>query len=127
MTDVDIVERIYEAMAAKDFAALFELVDPSVVVTQDPALPWGGRYEGHEGFAAFGLTLAGAITSAVEVLALFAAGDEVIQYGRTRGTCNGNGAAFDIPEVHRWRLRDGKAVEAHFAIDTPAMLAVLGG
>jgi ketosteroid isomerase-like protein len=37
-----------------------------------------------------------------------------------------NGAAFDIPEVHRWTIRDGKAVAAHFAIDTAAMLDALG-
>jgi hypothetical protein len=38
-----------------------------------------------------------------------------------------NGVAFDIPEVHRWTIRDGKAVAAHFAIDTPAMLQALSG
>jgi ketosteroid isomerase-like protein len=37
-----------------------------------------------------------------------------------------NGATFDIPEVHRWTIRDGKAVAAHFAIDTAAMLEALG-
>ena len=57
---------------------------------------------------------------------MFAADDEVIQCGRTKGTVRANGAAFDIPEVHRWKLRDGKAVEAHFAIDTAAMLEALG-
>ena len=31
----------------------------------------------------------------------------------------------DIPEVHRWTVRDGKAVAAHFAIDTAAMLEAL--
>ena len=35
------------------------------------------------------------------------------------------GVPFDIAEVHCWTIRDGKAVKAHFVIDTPAMLEVL--
>jgi ketosteroid isomerase-like protein len=113
-------------MAARDLARLFELIDPAVVITQDAALPWGGRHSGHQGFAEFGLALSGAIDSAVTTEALFEADGEVIQFGRTRGTVRATGAAFDIPEVHRWTVRDGKVVAAHFAIDTRAMLEALG-
>ena len=127
MDDVEVVRAIYAAMADRDFSRIFELLADDVVVTQDERLPWGGRYVGHDGFATFGLTLTGIIDSAVTIDAVFAADDEVIQCGRTKGTVVATGAAFDIPEVHRWRVRDGKAVEAHFAIDTPGMLAVLGG
>jgi uncharacterized protein len=124
--DVDVVRRIYEALEARDFAVLFDLVDATIVITQDERLPWGGRYEGHDGYAQFGARLTGTIESAVTIDAIFAAGDEVIETGRTRGTVTANGASFDIPEVHRWTIRDGKAVAAHFAIDTDAMLAALG-
>ena len=125
MTDIDVVQSIYAAMAARDFGALFELLDESCVITQDPALPWGGRHVGHDGFAEFGLALTGAIDSAVTVEAMFVADGEVIQFGRTKGTTVTSGTAFDIPEVHRWTIRDGKAVAAHFAIDTAAMLEAL--
>ncbi len=96
------------------------------MITQDPALPWGGRHVGHDGFAAFAGALTGAINSAVTTEAMFAADDEVIQCGRTRGTALSTGTEFDIPEVHRWTVRDGKVVAAHFAIDTAAMLEALG-
>ena len=43
----EVVQACYEAMAARDFDRLFALVDPEVVITQDPALPWGGRHVGH--------------------------------------------------------------------------------
>jgi ketosteroid isomerase-like protein len=125
MTDIEIVRVIYRAMAERDLDTLFGLVDESCVVTQDPLLPWGGRHVGHDGFASFALTLTGTIDSAVAIEAVFAADDEVIQFGRTRGTVRANGAAFDIPEVHRWKIRDGKAIAAHFAIDTAAMLDAL--
>ena len=124
-SDVETVRAIYEAMGSGDFGALFDLLDPACVVTQDEALPWGGRHVGHDGFATFGLTLRGTIESAVTTEALFAADDEVIQCGRTRGTVVANGVPFDIPEVHRWRIVDGKAVAAHFAIDTAAMLEAI--
>jgi ketosteroid isomerase-like protein len=123
--DVETVRAIYAAMTTRDVEALLALVDEGCVVTQDPALPWGGRYVGHEGFGTFALTLAGTIDSAVTTDAVFAADGEVIQVGRTKGTVRATGVAFDVPEVHRWTLRDGRAVVAHFAIDTPAMLAAL--
>lgn len=124
--NVEVVAAVYAAMADRDFDRLFELVEADVVVTQDPRLPWGGRYVGHDGLATFAMTLTGTIDSAVTTEALFAADDEVIQCGRTRGTVRATGAPFDIPEVHRWSIRDGKAVAAHFAIDTEAMLQALG-
>jgi ketosteroid isomerase-like protein len=127
MSDLDVVHAIYAAMAARDIDALLALLHPEVVVTQDDRLPWGGRHEGHDGFATFGLALTGAITSKVAIEAVFEADGDVIQMGRTQGTVNANGVAFDIPEVHRWTLRDGLGIRAHFAIDTPAMLTALSG
>src|SRR4051794_36317290 len=124
--EIAVVRQIYAAMAAHDFTALFDLLDPEVVVTQDPRLPWGGRHVGHDGFAEFGLTLSSNIESAVTIDAVFAADGEVVQCGRTAGRVQANDVPFDIPEVHRWVIRDGRAVAAHFAIDTEAMLDALG-
>ncbi len=124
-TGTEIVRELYEAMAARDVERVLALIDPACVITQDPALPWGGRHVGHDGFAEFALALTGAIDSAVTTEALFAADGEIIQCGRTRGTVRATGATFDIPEVHRWTIRDDKAVAAHFAIDTAAMLEAL--
>jgi ketosteroid isomerase-like protein len=122
MSDIDTVKAIYQAMGDRDFDKIFELIDVRCVQTQDERLPWGGRHEGQDGFATFGLTLTSTIDSTVEIEALFEADGEVIQVGRTRGTVVATGVPFDIPEVHRWKIEDGTAVRAHFAIDTPAML-----
>ena len=73
----------------------------------------------------FFLTLVEHIESQVTTEALFAAGDHVVQTGRTRGTVRANGASFDVPEVHVWELRDGRIVRYQSYIDTPAMLAAL--
>jgi ketosteroid isomerase-like protein len=125
MGDIEVVEGVYRAMDERDFDALADLLDPDVVVTQDAALPWGGRYVGHDGFGQFGMALTGTIDSAVTIDAVFMAEGEVYQVGRTRGVVRATGTPFDVPEVHRWRVRDGRAVAAHFAIDTAAMLAAL--
>lgn len=127
MSEIEVVEQIYAAMASRDLETLASLLDESCVITQDPALPWGGRHVGHPGFLAFAGALTGAIASAVTTHDLFMADGDVIQVGHTKGTTVAHGKPFDIPEVHRRTIRDGKAVAAHFSIDTPAMLAVLTG
>jgi hypothetical protein len=37
-------------------------------------------------------------------------GDDVVQCGHTRGNVVATGAPFDIAEIHRWTIRDGRAV-----------------
>jgi ketosteroid isomerase-like protein len=124
-SDIGVVQACYEAMAARDFDQLFTLVDESCVITQDDRLPWGGRHVGHDGLATFGITLTSTIASQVTHESLFEADGDVVQVGRTKGTVVATGVPFDIVEVHRWTIRDGKAVAVHFSIDTPAMLEAL--
>ena len=125
-SDIDTVRAIYAAMAEGDIPRLFELIDPECVIVQDDRLPWGGRHVGHDGFATFGLRLREHISSSVTSSAMFTADGDVIQVGRTAGQTVATGTPFDIDEVHRWTIRDGRGVAAHFSIDTPAMLAALG-
>lgn len=119
------MQAIYAAMAESNITRLFELIDPECVITQDPRLPWGGRYVGHDGFADFGLRLRAHIQSSVVTTAVFAADGDIVQVGRTSGSTVGSATPFDVDEVHRWTVRGGRAVAAHFSIDTPKMLAAL--
>jgi ketosteroid isomerase-like protein len=124
--NLSVIRQVYAAFEAQDLEALLALSAPDIVITQDPALPWGGRHVGHEGVTNFALALVGASDSAVTSDSIFEADGQVIQCGRTRGTVRASGKRFDVPEVHVWTLRDGLVVEAHFAIDTAAMLVALG-
>lgn len=119
---LQVVQAIYAAFAERDLESVLALTDPSIVATQDPALPWGGRFEGHDRLGEFLLALIGTIDSAVTIEAMFQAGDRVVQHGRTAGTVRATGVAFDIPECHVWRVLDGRAVEAQYFIDSIAML-----
>ena len=71
------------------------------------------------------MALTGTVDSSLTIEAIYATDAEVIQYGRTRGTVRATDAPFDVAEMHRWIVRDGRAVAAHFTIDTAAMLAAL--
>jgi ketosteroid isomerase-like protein len=125
MSNIEIIQQVYEAFATEGLDQVLELCDPRCVVTQDDALPWGGRHQGLDGVATFAAALGGTIHSVVTTDELFEAGDRVIQYGRSRGTVLTNGATFDMPEVHVWTLCDGKVAAAEFYIETPTMLAAL--
>ncbi len=123
---VELIRRMYDAFAAADFDTILEIADPDIEVLQSDGLPWGGHHRGHEELGTFMLTLAGMIESVVTHHELFAAGDRVIQVGRTAGTVRATGEHFDIPEVHVWTVRDGRAVRFEAYVDTPAMRAALG-
>jgi ketosteroid isomerase-like protein len=126
MSNIEIITELYAAFEADGLDRVLELCDPDCVVIQDDALPWGGRYEGFDGVATFGAALGGTIDSIVTTDALFEAGERVIKFGRSRGKVLANGAAFDMPAVHVWTIRDGKVTAAEFYIDSHAMLSALG-
>jgi uncharacterized protein len=123
--NVEVVRRLYDAFAATDLETILTLVDPDIVITQTEELPWGGEYRGYDGLRDFFGAIRGNIASQVTHVAVFSAGDRVVQVGRTAGTVNATGAAFDIDEVHLLTLRDGRVTRFDAHIDTPAMLAVL--
>ena len=124
---VELVLRLYDAFAAVDLDAILEIVGPEIHISQTDQLPWGGEYDGYEGLATFFGRLRDAITSQVTPHAVYAAGaDRVVQAGKTAGTVNATGAAFDVDELHLLTVRDGKVVRFEAYIDTPAMLAALG-
>lgn len=125
MDPVETVQRLYESFAEGDLAAVLEACSPDVVISQDDALPWGGRHVGHEGVAAFAAELA-ENDSHVITEEIYAAGDRVVQYGRTQGTVRATGATYDIPECHIFTVHDGTITRAEFYIDSAAMLEVLG-
>jgi ketosteroid isomerase-like protein len=124
--NVEVVQRAYEAFARRELRTILGLFSEDVEILQASEIPWGGRYEGHAGAAAFFGTLIGAITSAVTFERFIDAGDQVIAIGRTRGTVNATGAAFDVPVAHVWTVHEGLITRVEYYIDDPTMLRALG-
>src|SRR5262245_27001305 len=124
-TPIELVERVYEASARGDLEALIAMASPELVIEQDPSLPWGGRYEGPDGVVAFFQKLSGTVDTGVTTDALFQAGNQVIQCGRSRGTIRGNGERYDIPECHVWTVDGDKISDVRFYIDSATILELL--
>ena len=125
---IAIVRRSYEAFARGDLDAVLADMADEIIWEQAQGLPHGGVYNGlaevrrsvfdpldRDWWAEF---------SAVpdEVLD---AGSEVVVLGRYRGTAKGTGRRLDVPFVHVWTLRDGKAVRFRQFLDTAGWNAAL--
>jgi len=123
--NVLLVQRIYDAFRRRDVDKILSLYDPDIEISQSAEIPWGGEYRGHAGARQFIAALTQHITSAVTFEQIIDAGDRVAVIGRTKGTVNITGAAFDVPIVHLWELRNGLAVRAMYNIDNPTMLEAL--
>ena len=125
-TDTAVLAEGHAAFVRGDLARISALFADDGVITQSPALPWGGTYTGPEGLAAFLGTLTAHLASAPVTERLFADGSErVVQVGRTRGTVRATRAAFDVPEVQVWTVAGGRVQRFEAYLDTPAMQAAL--
>jgi hypothetical protein len=126
LSNLEIIQELYEAFAGRGLERVLDLVDPNCVITQDEALPWGGRFEGFDGVANFAALLGANIHSTLVTSECYEAGDRVVQCGRSQGTVLASGVTFDVPEVHVWTLRDKKVVAAEFYLETSPVLDALG-
>lgn len=122
---IDVVRRVYAALAAGDLEALAELTDPGVEIFQSERLPYGGYHRGLAGLQTFLGGVQTALDSQIEVGQLFVAGDRVVQIGRSRGTARATGAAFDVPEVQIWKVYDGRILGLTVYLDDSALVAAL--
>ena len=125
--NVEVVESIYEAFVGGDVPALLERFDPDIEIRQSAELPWGGTFRGHDGALEFLGALTRHIQTKVDVERMIAAGDTVIEIGRTQGRAVDSGREFSIHEIHVWHLRDGRAVGLEAYVDNEAMKAALAG
>ena len=121
MDGTAIVRRSYEAFARDDLDAVVADMADDIVWEQAQGLPHGGVYRGldevrrnvfepldRDWWAEF---------EAVPSEFLEAENDVVV-LGRYRGAAKGTGRRLDVPFVHVWTLRDGKAVRFRQFLDT---------
>ena len=105
--------------------AIFGLLSPDIEIVQSDKLPWGGNYRGHDEARRFFGQLGSHIKSTLAIERLIDSGDHVAAVGWTEGTVNATGAAYRVPIVHLWQIRDSRIVRAQFFIDHPPMLKAL--
>jgi uncharacterized protein len=121
-------QRSYDAFARGDMDAVLGEMHDDIEWQQAQGLPHGGTYRGtvevranvfdpldRDWWAEF---------SAVPQEFLDA-GDEVVVLGRYRGVAKGTGKALDVPFVHVWSFRDGKAWRFRQFLDTAGWVEAL--
>ncbi len=128
MSNVAIVRRSYVAFAADDMDGVVGDMHPDIVWHQAQGLPHGGVYHGlaevrRNVFDPLDRDWWSEFTA--EPDEFLDAGDEIMVLGRYRGVAKETGKKLDVPFVHVWTLRDGKAVRFRQFLDTAGWVEAL--
>ena len=128
MSSVGLVRRSYEAFARDDLDGVLADMDPDIEWHQAQGLPHGGFYRGLDEvrrniFDPLGEEWWDEFTADPDEF--LDAGPEVVVLGRYRGRAKGTGKQLDVPFVHVWTVRDGKAVRFRQFLDTAGWVEAL--
>jgi uncharacterized protein len=117
---VEVVKAIYGAFATGDVPAVLGAFDSEIEWYEADGMPYGGLHRGPEAVAqnVFGPIAADVENFAVSPEEFIASGDAVAAVVRYTGTGKATGEPLDVPAVHVWNIRAGKAVRFRQFIDT---------
>jgi ketosteroid isomerase-like protein len=110
-TNATIIRKAYNDFALGDIPPVLEAFDTSITWHVPGHSPLSGDYKGHQEVVRFfqhTMELSGG-TFALEVHHILAEEDIVVALVTAKARRNGHCAAF--PEVHVWRLANGKILE----------------
>jgi ketosteroid isomerase-like protein len=110
-TNAALIQQAYDAFAEADIATVLDTFAPDITWHVPGRSPISGDYKGHDevlGFFARSMELSGGTLRVVvdEVLA-----DDERVVVLTTVSAERNGSTWSAPEVHVWRVVDGRAVE----------------
>jgi uncharacterized protein len=107
----EIIRKAYQDFAQGNIPAVFAAFDAAITWHVPGHSPLSGDYTGHDqigGFFQRTMELSGGAFS-IDVHNVLGDGDFVVVLATVNAQRNGVAASF--PEVHVWRLKDGKATE----------------
>ena len=110
-TNAAVIHKAYQDFAKGDIPAVLEVFDASITWHVPGHSPLSGDYKGQDeivGFFRHTMELCGGIFS-IDVHQVLAEEDLVVALVTVTAERNGHAAAF--PEVHMWRLANGKVSE----------------
>lgn len=128
MRPVEIVRRSYEAFARKDLDGVLGDMAPDIRWEQAQGLPHGGVYHGLDEVRRSIFDPLDAEwwdEFSADPDEFLDAGDDVVVLGRYRGVAKGTGKRLDVPFVHVWTLREGRAVRFRQFLDTAGWVDAL--
>lgn len=106
-----IIRKAYEDFAHGNVPAVFAAFDAAITWHVPGHSPLSGDFTGHDqigGFFQRTMELSGGVFG-IDVHNVFADGDLVVVLVTVNAQRNGVSASF--PEVHVWRMKNGKAIE----------------
>lgn len=112
-----ILHRLYDALQARNYPALFSLLSPEIRITHSPGLPWGGTFEGHHGAKQFFERLETHGTPCGANERILGAGDEVAATVSMAGSTRRTEWRLAVPVAYSWVFKDGLAVQLDVALD----------
>jgi ketosteroid isomerase-like protein len=121
MSNVDATRRAYEAFARGDMDGDVADMAPDIEWHQAEGLPHGGFYRGLDEvrraiFEPLGEEWWDEFAADPEEF--LDADGEIVVLGRYRGRAKGTGKRLDVPFVHVWSFRDGRAWRFRQFLDT---------
>lgn len=126
--NVAIVRRSYEAFARGDLDAVVADMAETIEWHQAQGLPHGGVYRGvaevrASVFDPLDRDWWSAFSAAPDEF--LDAGSDIVVLGRYRGIAKETGRELDVPFVHIWSLRDGRAWRFRQFLDTAGWVDAL--
>ncbi len=117
---IEVVKGIYGAFEQGDVPAVLGAFTDDIEWYEAEGMPYGGL---HRGGAAVAENVFGPISEDVDGFAVtpeefMGSGDTVAAVVRYTGTGKATGKALNVPVVHVWDIRDGKAARFRQFIDT---------
>ena len=111
-----ILHRLYEALQARNYPALFSLLSPEIRITHSPGLPYGGPFQGHHGAKQFFERLETHGTPHGAIERTLDAGDQMA-VTVWAGTTLRTGRRFAVPITYLWEFKNGLGVRLDVALD----------
>lgn len=128
MSNLDATRRSYEAFARGDLDGVVADMHPEIEWHQAQGLPHGGLYRGLDEVrrAIFDpLDAEWWDEFAADPDDFLDAGEHVVVIGRYRGRAKRTGKRLDVPFVHVWTYRGGKATRFRQFLDTAGWVEAL--
>jgi ketosteroid isomerase-like protein len=123
--DVQMLRQGYDAFARQDIDGVLAFFAHDMDWVTPDTLPFGGHFVGHDEVAGFFQKLSEYWDELSVAPQQFVDGGEtIVVLGRAHGRAQ-NGT-MDLPFVHVWTLRDGRAASFREYIDTARVNEILG-
>jgi hypothetical protein len=125
MSNLEIIQTLYQAFAQGDITTVLNLLAPDVEWIESENLPYGGNFIGREAvlkgvFEKIGAEWADFQANVDEFLD---AGDKIITLGHDSGTFQATGKSMTAATASVWTLKEGKIVKFIQYIDTFKVIA----